>query len=678
LAIPSAGKPELRLRPWLAPVVGLCSLCITLIFWQVLRSNERANIRRFTSLAAANVQADLEADVRPLVQALIRLAYLRRPIATPEWDLSVKLYLSHHPACKAIEWVDPSYHVREVAPLHGNEAEVGLDLSKIEPVHRVLAAAQEHALEALYVANLKDAAGIRLHRVVVPVYRDGEFQGFVVGVFDVSRAIGYMLEDIRDGGYSVAVLENGEEIYRLPQSVVMYEADWGQTTRLSAYGAVWNIRVWPKPEVLSQMKSDISKLALALGSTISLLLMLGVHFAQALQSRSRALQASQRRLAKILETSSDAIICVNEQQRITMFNEGAEEIFGYRAKEIVGQPLDLLVPGRFRELHRSHVGHFDAATVYTKKMGDRRPVSGVRRDGTEFPLEASISKLEINGEKVYTAILRDITERVRDHEELRVAHDELEVRVQERTTELARSNKMLRELSGHLLQAQDQERRRIARELHDSIGQELAAINVNVSTCQGLTGDGDPLRRNLLGDSVALTEHCMAEVRTISHLLHPPLLDDFGLVPALQWYAEGFSRRSGIQVDVALPPKMERLPDEVELTLFRVVQETFTNIHRHSGSATASISLTQTSGGVVLQVADEGKGIPAGVLEPNERRTASLGVGIAGMRERVTQLDGSIEIQSGSEGTTITVSLPLPEHAGCATISLLGRVGHKG
>lgn len=220
---------------------------------------------------------------------------------------------------------------------------------------------------------------------------------------------------------------------------------------------------------------------------------------------------------------------------------------------------------------------------------------------------------------------------------------------------------MLRELSGHLLQARDQERRRIARELHDSIGQELAAINMNVATCQCLSGEGDPVRRDLLRDSAALTEQCIAEVRTISHLLHPPLLDDFGLVPALQWYAEGFSRRSGIQVDVDLPLNMERLPDEVELTLFRIVQEAFTNIHRHSGSATASINLTRTSAGVVLRIADTGEGIPPNVLQPNEERRSRLGVGIAGMRERVLQLDGSLDIQSGSEGTTITVSLPLPE-----------------
>jgi signal transduction histidine kinase len=258
--------------------------------------------------------------------------------------------------------------------------------------------------------------------------------------------------------------------------------------------------------------------------------------------------------------------------------------------------------------------------------------------------------------------------------QLRQASTELELRVQERTRELRSLNKelegeiqerkqaqaSLQELSAQLQRSRDEEQRRIARELHDSTVQTLCALVINLERAQILAAKGDRARaEKLLATSRDLAEQAMVEVRTISYLLHPPILDDVGLAAALPWYAAGFSARSGIQTNVNVQPKLGRFSPEVELTLYRIVQEALTNIHRHSGSFTADISLLRDANRVRLQISDHGRGIPSKVLEPGGNSRAVIGVGISGMRERVRQLKGSMEIESGASGTSIEVMLPI-------------------
>lgn len=249
--------------------------------------------------------------------------------------------------------------------------------------------------------------------------------------------------------------------------------------------------------------------------------------------------------------------------------------------------------------------------------------------------------------------------RRRDNERLRIAHGELETRVQERTADLDRANGHLQTLSARLLHLQDEERRRIARELHDSIGQLLAALSMNLS---GVRGDIDRLTRTMAAivDSESLVQEMGKEVRTISHLLHPPLLDEAGLRSALGWYVDGFSQRSKIAVDLECPADFGRLTRDVETTIFRLVQECLTNIHRHSGSATASIRLQHKGNEVVVSVRDNGKGIPMDKLE-DMTLPGTAGVGITGMRERVRQLGGSLAIDSSTSGTKITARIPVPK-----------------
>ena len=256
-----------------------------------------------------------------------------------------------------------------------------------------------------------------------------------------------------------------------------------------------------------------------------------------------------------------------------------------------------------------------------------------------------------------------------ENERLLRAQDELEDRVRERTADLDVVNRNLRELSARLMQLQDDERRRIARELHDSVGQTLAALGMNLSLVRN---DIERLSGivSALNDSENLVREMSSEVRTISHLLHPPLLDEAGLCSAVRWYVDGFAQRSGIKVDLHLPEDFGRLPAEMETAIFRVIQESLTNIHRHSGSSVARIQLRQVGEQVAVEVSDKGKGIPRDKLEEMSS-TGTPGVGIRGMRERLRQLGGALEIESAKAGTVVSVMLPLergPKQEGLSVV----------
>jgi signal transduction histidine kinase len=258
---------------------------------------------------------------------------------------------------------------------------------------------------------------------------------------------------------------------------------------------------------------------------------------------------------------------------------------------------------------------------------------------------------------------RELRERTRTEEELRererelqAARSGLENRVMERTAELKAANQSLQQLSARLLQVQDEERRRIARELHDSVGQLLAAISMNIAMMQSTPLS--PAATVALAENAKLVDQISSEIRTISHLLHPPLLDEVGLASALRWYVEGFSDRSKIAVELAIAGDLGRLDSDMEIAIFRVVQECLTNVHRHSGSSSAEVRLAHDGGRICMEIKDAGNGIPREKQEAL-RFSGQTGVGFRGMRERIAQLGGVLEIQSDEHGSVVKATLPV-------------------
>ena len=269
------------------------------------------------------------------------------------------------------------------------------------------------------------------------------------------------------------------------------------------------------------------------------------------------------------------------------------------------------------------------------------------------------------------ALTAETNERKRAEAKLQCAHDGLEQRVAERTAELSNAlaelgseirgrketEDRLRNLSLRLMTVQDEERRRIARDLHDTTGQTLAALKMTLSLLEREAAK-IPEMSKLVADLNALASEAVQEIRTTSYLLHPPLLDEVGITSAARWFVEGFAKRSGIRVDCDLPETMERPQRNCELVLFRVLQESLTNVHRYSGASAAGIKLRLENDQLKLEVSDNGRGIPEDRLQEVRRSGGGAGVGIAGMRERVRELGGQLEIQSGKTGTTVSVVLP--------------------
>ncbi|HVO64804.1 MAG TPA: PAS domain S-box protein [Terriglobales bacterium] len=341
--------------------------------------------------------------------------------------------------------------------------------------------------------------------------------------------------------------------------------------------------------------------------------------------------AKLREQAQLLDLANDAIFVRKLDGTVCYWNEGAERLYGWTRKEVLHQPLSTFLKTEYPlplvqiEQTLLQEGRWQGELVHT------------RRDGSKVTVASrwTLWRDEQGKAEGWLQINTDISERKRAEE-------------------------LLRSLSARLLQTQDEERRRIARELHDSAGQLLVGLDINLVT---LLREADKLSVNAaraLSESVGLVKELSAELRNISHLLHPPLLDEAGLPAAIRWYVERFSQRSKISVELHLASDLGRLPRDSETTIFRIVQESLTNVHRHSGSSTAEVRLTRQFGRIRVEICDNGKG-----LASNNYHTYSgmvtPGVGIQGMRERVRQLGGQFDIRSGASGTSIVATLPLDD-----------------
>ena len=348
------------------------------------------------------------------------------------------------------------------------------------------------------------------------------------------------------------------------------------------------------------------------------------------------LARSEARLRGILDSAMDAIITVDERQHVVLFNRAAEEVFRCSREEAIGAPLNWFIPERFRPSHNDLVKRFGESGDASRRMGHARVVMGLRRDGEEFPIEASISVVAEGGQRFFTVILRDVTERVRAEESLR------------------RSKEDIRELALTASTAREQEKSRIARELHDELGQALTALKIDLGWLRERLSDRDGEVHNKLMSMQVLLDGTVASTRRISADLRPLVLDDLGLVAGADWLAKNFTHRTGVPCELVIGQGNLDLQDPHATTIFRVLQESLTNIAKHSQATQVEVILEREGTEVVLTVHDNGRGFST----QDPARPGSFG--LVGLRERAALLNGRVAIDSEpGRGARIEMRLPL-------------------
>ncbi len=385
--------------------------------------------------------------------------------------------------------------------------------------------------------------------------------------------------------------------------------------------------------------------AVLLVGAIGVALWLAQHYEKQSARASAAIDASHARLASVIDSAMDAIITVDPDQRIVLFNRAAETVFRCRRIDALGAPLERFIPARFRVAHHDHIGRFARTGVTSRRMGDALVLWGLRTDGEEFPLDASISQTREAGGNFYTVILRDVTLRKQNEDMLKQQQAEL------------------RELSARVLEAREEEKTLIARELHDELGQLLTALKMDLAWLrERLPPPGSELGGKA-AQMEALLDRTVTSVRRISADLRPLMLDDLGLHDAVTWLVEDFAARSGIDCRLTVPeePELAGLDRSVANTVYRVLQESLTNIARHAQAKHAWVILGAGGGNLHVEVEDDGRGIVADDLaQPRS-------LGLKGMRERVLYLGGTLEIgRAPRGGTRVLARVPRVRETGAA------------
>jgi PAS domain S-box-containing protein len=348
-----------------------------------------------------------------------------------------------------------------------------------------------------------------------------------------------------------------------------------------------------------------------------------------LQSEERHARLAAR-LSGLLDSAMDAIITVDDAQRIVLYNRAAEKIFGWAAHETLGQPLGKLMPERFKAHHAEFVRRFATTGVTSRRMGDGMVIYGRRVDGEEFPMDASISQLDTADGKLFTVILRDVTERVRAQEE--------------RTAFTA---------AAHAIR--EEEKSRVARELHDELAQSLTALKMDTIWVRDNATGAAPEIAGKLADMLSMLDGAVASTRRIAADLRPLLLDDLGLGPAIEWLASTFEQRWGVPCKLFVDEDLE-LREPYATAVFRIVQESLANVAKHAAATEVTVTVEHVKDAVVLVVQDNGRGFSPST----PRKPQSLG--LMGLRERAQLLKGSFALESApGHGTRVEVRIPMQE-----------------
>ena len=354
------------------------------------------------------------------------------------------------------------------------------------------------------------------------------------------------------------------------------------------------------------------------------------------QAAGRELQSVTARASDVIESAMDPIISIDAAQRIVVFNPAAEKVFGWPRDAVLGQPVDKLIPQRFHDRHRRHIEHFGRTGATTRRMGGHAVLTGLHANGKEFPIEASISQHSEAGQKRFTVILRDVSERVRVEEALRKSKDEL------------------RELGAAAHAAREQEMTRIARELHDELAQSLTALQMDAAWCVERAAGSELAMAGRLARMEALLKQTVAATRRIAADLRPLMLDDLGLVPAVEWLVDGFTQRNGIPCELAVNVGELELPGAHATAVFRIVQESLSNVAKHARASRVQVDIERNGTQVTLSIRDNG----AGFSLSDPRKPNSYG--LLGLRERASLLGGEASITSApGEGTWVQIQLPI-------------------
>jgi len=346
------------------------------------------------------------------------------------------------------------------------------------------------------------------------------------------------------------------------------------------------------------------------------------------------LQGAEHPYRLMVETIDEGAATLADDGTVLYANRSFAEIFNVPLEKFIGAPLNDSIFGEDRELLDTLIADANKNIV----RGEIRLDSRKARPRT---IRLTLSPTREHGVHTICVVATELTELIETNEALRV------------------SELSLRQLSARLLKLQDEERRRIARDLHDTTGQKVAVLSMTLDRLAKVLDSQKPSVADALAECREVVGKIGEEIRTLSYLLHPPLLDECGLASAVLWYIEGFKKRSGIHLNVNIDEELVRLSSDAETALFRVLQESLTNVHRYSGSASADICIFRSGGSVHLEIVDYGKGIRAGTDRSASAGAPTLGVGIPGMRERVRQLGGQLEVEFGNDGTRVHASLPV-------------------
>jgi PAS domain S-box-containing protein len=418
---------------------------------------------------------------------------------------------------------------------------------------------------------------------------------------------------------------------RLPATSVLVIV--GPLAVLVLAGAIMGIASWLFGGQRVEMLIAAALAGVVAGVLATLLLYRAARERRDANARIRSITA---RVSDIVEAAMDPIITVDAEQRIVLFNSAAEKAFGWPRKGILGQPLDRLLPERFRDAHRVHVGRFAQTGATVRRMGGAAVLKALRSNGEEFPIEASISQHSEDGRQLLTVVLRDVSERVRVDEQLRRSQDEL------------------RNFAAAANLAREQEQSRLARELHDELGQTLTALQMDAAWCKARVPESDPMSIARHAKMETTLKETVAATRRIATGLRPLMLDDLGLVPAVDWLVETFTERHGIPCQLTVEGEEITLPSGQATAVFRIVQESLVNIGKHAQASKVGVTIEYGGRGLTVRVVDDGIGFAVDApRKPNS-------YGLLGLRERALLSGGDIAIESApARGTSVVARIPL-------------------